>query len=102
MVMFILPFYSVDSYTISKNTTSHLGAQNESYAWIMNVTFVLLALTSIISGWKFYQGLWFHRVVLIIFGISLICAAYFQHGPIDPGIKYDIMEDTSITEEMLE
>ena len=91
--MFILPFYSVDSYTISKNTTSHLGAQNESHAWIMNVTFVLLALTSIISGWKFYQGLWFHRVVLIIFGISLICAAYFQHGPIDPGIKYDIMED---------
>ena len=91
--MFILPFYSVDSYSILKNTTSHLGAQNESNAWIMNVTFVLLGLTSIISGWNFYKGLCFHRIILILFGISLICAAYFQHGPIDSGIKYDIKED---------
>ena len=28
LVIFILPFYSVESYSILKNTTSHLGAQH--------------------------------------------------------------------------
>jgi len=93
IVMFMLPFFSVESYTILKNTTSHLGAQNEPNAWIMNVTFVCLGLASIVSGWNFYKGFWFYRIILIVFGISLIFAAYYQHGPIDTGIKYDINEN---------
>ena len=93
IVIFTLPFFSVDSYTILKNTSSHLAAQNEPYAWIMNITFVCLGLASIVSGWNFYKRFWFHRIILVVFGISLVFAAYYQHGPIDTGVKYDINED---------
>lgn len=43
-IMFALPFYSVDTYSIIKNTTSHLGAQSSPNAWIMNISFILVGL----------------------------------------------------------
>ena len=33
LVMFILSFFSVDTYSIIKNTTSHLGAPDYSGIW---------------------------------------------------------------------
>jgi hypothetical membrane protein len=51
-VIFILPFFSVDEYSILKNTTSHLGAQGAPYAWVMNVVFTLLGTAAIVDGWK--------------------------------------------------
>lgn len=91
--MFLLPFFSVESYSIIKNTTSHLGAQHAPHAWIMNLTFLLLGIFSIVGGWKFYQGFWFHRILLICFGLALIFAAFYKHAPIDSGIEYDVQED---------
>lgn len=93
-IIFLLPFYSAEKYSILKNTTSELGAQNTPNSWIMNITFALLGLCSIFDGWKFLNGYWFHRIVLTVFGISLILAAYFQHAPIGPGITFSVEEDS--------
>lgn len=35
IVIFILPFFSVEGYLFMKNTTSQLGAQSTPNAWIM-------------------------------------------------------------------
>jgi hypothetical membrane protein len=93
LVIFILPFYSVESYSILQNTTSHLGAQHAPYAWVMNTTFILLGLGSMLSGWPYLKGYGFHKLALLIFGFSLIGAAICQHAPIVEGMAFDTAED---------
>jgi len=93
LVMFILPFFSLENYSILKNTTSHLGAQNTPNAGIMNVVFVLLGTTSIIGGWRFLGKYWFHKIALIGFGASVILTAFYQHAPIDNLLEYNTKED---------
>ncbi len=93
LVIFILPFYSVESYSILQNTSSHLGAQHAPYAWVMNTTFVLLGIGSMLSGWPYLKGYGFHKLALLLFGFSLIGAALYQHAPIIAGVAFDAMED---------
>lgn len=93
LVMFILPFYSAEGYLISKNTTSHLGAQNTPNAWIMNITFSLLGLACMVEAWFHLKKLWFQKILLSIFGLALIFIAIFQHAPIVEGIPYSELED---------
>lgn len=63
LVMFVLPFFSVDTYSIIKNTTSHLGE------------------------------FWVHKILLSIFGLGLVFTGVFNHAPIIEGIIYNSMED---------
>ncbi|TAL63491.1 MAG: DUF998 domain-containing protein [Bacteroidetes bacterium] len=93
LVIFILPFYTAPEYSIIKNTTSQLGAQNTPNAWIMNLTFVSMGISSIIAGWRYYKGFAFYRLWLILFGISLTLTAFFNHAPVNPEIQYYITED---------
>jgi len=93
LVMFILPFFSVEEYSILKNTTSHLGAQGAPYAWVMNVVFALLGIAAIVDGWMHLSKYWLHKFVLTIFGISLVLTAFFQHAPIVPGVIFSDLED---------
>jgi hypothetical membrane protein len=93
VVMFLLPFYSFQEYSIAKNTTSQLGAQNTPNSWIMNSTFVLMGLCSIYFGWLHYRNYWFHRIVLVCFGGSLILTAFFSHAPIDISLQFNEWED---------
>ena len=93
LVIFIVPFYSVESYSILQNTTSHLGAQHAPYAWIMNTTFILLGLGSMLSGWPYLKGYGFHKLALLLFGFSLIGAAIYQHAPIVADVAFDAEED---------
>jgi len=93
LVIFILPFYSVPEYSIIKNTPSHLGGQNMPAAWIMNITFILLGVASIWNGWPRLKGYWFQRIVLLIFGGSLILCAFYQHAPIIREMPVDVQED---------
>lgn len=93
LAAFILPFFSVEEYSIVKNTTSHLGAQGAPNAWMMNAVFVLLGISSIIDGWKRLSGFWLHKIILIVFGVSLILTAFFQHAPIVSGIQFNVLED---------
>jgi len=93
LVIFILPFHSVDEYSILKNTTSHLGAQGAPNAWMMNAVFALLGISAIVDGWRYLSKYWLHKVVLTIFGISLVLVAFFQHAPIVGGIEFSVLED---------
>lgn len=88
-VMLVLPFFSVDTYSI----ISHLGAQSTPNAWIMNAAFVLVGLSSILEGWLHLRKMWFHRILLSIFGFGLIMVAVFRHAPIVEGIEFDAFED---------
>ena len=93
LVMFILPVYSAPEYSIISNTLSQLGAQNTPNAWIMNFTFVSLGIGSIIAGWRSFEGFAFQRLFLILFGISIILAAFFNHAPVNAPIQYNILEN---------
>ena len=92
-VIFILPLYSLDEYSILTNTTSHLGAQNTPNSCIMNMTFASLAFTSIWVGWRFLGKYWFQKIALLVFGMALLMTAIFQHAPIDVTLEYNIKED---------
>jgi len=93
LVMFILPFFSVDEYSILKNTTSHLGAQGAPYAWVMNVVFAMLGTATIVDGWGRLSNFWLHKAALVVFGTSLFLTAFFQHAPIVPDIGFNMLED---------
>jgi hypothetical membrane protein len=92
-VMFLLPFFSVQEYSIICNTLSELGARCEPKAWIMNFIFISLALGSLTAGWGYFKGFLLHRILLALFGISLTLSAFFNHAPINPDIQYNIKED---------
>ena len=91
--MFILPFFNVPGYSIIGNTLSELGAQSAPHAWIMNFMFIVLALGSVLAGWRYFEGFIFHRIVLAFFGISLMLMAFFNHAPIRPDIQYNLTEE---------
>lgn len=93
LVLFILPSFSHEHYSILKNTTSHLGAQNTPNSWVMNLTFILLGVTSAWTGWRFLQNFWFQKIALLFFGTALVMTAFFQHAPIDSSLIYDVRED---------
>lgn len=93
LVVFILPFFSVESYSILANTTSHLGAQESPNGWIMNLTFILLGISTIYAGWESLNHNWFQKAILLIFGIALILTGIFKHAPIEGGLSYNIRED---------
>ena len=92
-VMFILPFYSTEGYLLFKNTTSQLGAQSTPNAWIMNLTFFLLGIASIIEGGMYLKNYCFQKILITIFGLGLMFTAYFHHAPIIEDIPYSIFED---------
>lgn len=91
--MFVLPFFTAEGYYIISHTTSQLGAQNTKNAWIMNFVFVLMGLTTIYVGWKHYDGYWLHKILLLLFGMSLVFTAVYSHAPINSLISYNIRED---------
>jgi hypothetical protein len=59
----------------------------------MNVVFALLGTAAIVDGWARLSKYWLHKVILTIFGISLILTAFFQHAPIVPGVVFNELED---------
>jgi len=93
LVMFVLPFYSVDTYSIIKNTTSHLGAQNAPNAWIMNVTFIIVGISCVLEAWLHFKKFWFHKILLSIFGLGLVFTGIFHHAPIIEGVIFNSSED---------
>ena len=93
IVVFVLPFFSIEGYSILRNTTSHLGAQNTPNAWLMNAVFILLGVMSLLVGWPYLGKYLFHKIVLSVFAASLIGAAFYHHAPIDPSLPSDLQED---------
>ena len=93
LVVFILPLFSVEEYSILKNTTSHLGAQGAPNAWVMNVVFALLGIAAAFDSWKRLSNYWLHKILIVVFGASLFLTAFFQHAPIVPDAAFSRQED---------
>lgn len=93
LAMFMLPLFIVPDHSVIKNTVSELGAQFSPYSWIMNSIFVVLALSSVISGWVCFKDFAFHRIILVLFGVSLVLSAFFNHSPVNPETGYNIREE---------
>ena len=91
--MFILPLFSGPEYSMVRNTLNDLGAQSSKGAWIMNLIFIMLGFGSVVAGWKYFEGFLFHRIILGLFGISLILMALFNQAPVSPDIRYNKLED---------
>jgi hypothetical membrane protein len=92
LAMLILPVFSVPGYSITRNTLSELGAQSAPCAWIMNLVFIILAISSIIAGWEYFEDFLLHRVILLLCSVSLILLAFYNHAPANPDILYNIKE----------
>jgi hypothetical membrane protein len=92
LAMFILPVFGAPGYSIIRNTLSELGAQSAPFAWIMNSVFIILALSSIIAGWEYFEDFLLHRIVLLLCSASLMLTAFFNHAPANPDILYNIKE----------
>ena len=93
VVIFVLPFFSYENYSIIEHTTSQLGAQNTPNAWLMNLTFILLGGSSIHDGWNHLENYWFQKVALVVFGGALLLTGVYSHAPIQPLVSFDVRED---------
>lgn len=89
IVMFALPFFSIETYSIVKNTTSHLGSQNTHNAWIMNITFILVGISCLLESFLHLGKFWFQKILLIIFGLGFVFTGIFCNAPIIEGIPYN-------------
>ncbi|MDY0234985.1 MAG: DUF998 domain-containing protein [Gudongella sp.] len=92
-VMFLLPFFTAEGYSIIKHTTSELGAQNTPNSWIMNLAFFAMGFACIIEAIIYLKGYLIQKIILIIFGVALIAAGVFSHMPIDRSIDFSLNED---------
>ncbi len=73
------------------HTTSHLGAQGSPYAWIMNVTFILLGLSAISCIMK--TKTMYHFIFGFVFAASLMMAGIFQHASFVDGYSSVVWKD---------
>ncbi len=91
VVSFGLPFFSFEGYSIISNTTSHLAAQSSPFAWVMDMVFICLGVTSILINHETKVG--YHQVVGGIFGLSLIMTAFFPHSPLISNVPTNVLFD---------
>ena len=92
LLMFLLPLFSFPDYSLTEITLSELGAQLVPNAWIINLAFIILASGSLLAGWRHYEGFILHRVLLVLFGLSLSLSAFYNHTPSTPDLLYKVME----------
>lgn len=93
LVMFILPFFSAQGYSMVRHTTSELGAQFTPNSWIMNIIFMGLGVLCILEALFTLRSFKMHQMILMLFGLGLILSGIFKHMPIDPDLSYRIRED---------
>lgn len=87
--MFVLPAFSYSGYSILSNTTSQLGAQASPYAWVMNSAFALMGIAVIVPFWGSLRHGHYEDILPIIFGLSFVMVAIFQHEPGITGLAYN-------------
>ncbi|HAX03822.1 MAG: hypothetical protein A2Y45_08115 [Tenericutes bacterium GWC2_34_14] len=91
LVSSILPIFSFDDYSLISNTTSHLGAQGSPYAWVMNITFMILGISALIV--LFRSNIKYHVVFGFLFGVSLILTGIFRHANLVDPLQTVIWKD---------
>jgi hypothetical membrane protein len=94
LAMFLLPIWSFPGYSLARNTTSHLGAQGSPHAWVMNLTFISIAVTSFLAVEGKVARYPFHLLAMAVFSGSLLLVGIFQHEPLVAGISTNDREAT--------
>jgi len=92
LVSTFLPFKSFEGYSIISNTTSHLGAQGSPYAWVMNITFIILGLAAIQKASS--SRIRYIQFFGIVFGLSLSATGIFQHTPLVINVATNQLHNT--------
>lgn len=93
IVVFVLPFYGAENYSLLTNTTSQLGAQSTPNAWIMNLIFIGLGAFTVLHGIKKFSGFLLLQILLLIFGSALLLTGIFSHAPLDLTLSHSVSED---------
>lgn len=94
IVMFVLPYFSAESYSILKHTTSQLGAQNTPNSLVMNGTFALLAFVAAYGGRITFKKDIFLLFLILVFSFSMFLTAVFSHAPISSDVQFSQSEDS--------
>lgn len=82
-VIWVLPFYSSEGYSIIKNSISELGGQNVPKNWIMNLTIALLSLSTIALGTKMLKLKSSLLIVLYFFCFSFLLTGIYKVAAIN-------------------
>lgn len=91
LTIFILPYFSFENYSILKHTTSHLGAQGSPNALWMNMTFVILALTTLIHFQVNQDPS--QRVLGSLFSLAFLFTGIFPHAPLVDYVEVNVQFD---------
>jgi hypothetical membrane protein len=89
LVMFLLPIWSFEGYSLRANTTSHLGAQGTPHAWVMNITFVILGIATLGAAIGTLRRFPLALLLLAVFALSLVLTGVYRHEPLVVGIAVD-------------
>lgn len=91
LLLFIWPF-QLDGYSWKQHSIAEMAAQNTPFSWIFNGLWVGLGIGIVWAGRNLMYGYWFQRILLSIFGLSLIFSAFFSAAPINPDLTYNLKE----------
>jgi hypothetical protein len=82
MAIFILPVFSGAAYSLTSPALNLQGVNKIICNLIMNSILASLAITSVISGWNYFEDFGFQRIILLLSGLSVIMAAVFNSVPV--------------------
>ncbi len=81
-IIFILPRFSFEGYSITLNRISQLGGQCHPYAWVMNIFgFMLMGIGIVLLYTKIPLHI-ISKILVMIFGLAMIAVGFFQHEPV--------------------
>lgn len=82
LVMFVLPVFSFEGYSLVGNSLDELGAQASPGNWVMNTVIILLAIVTAILGTKALRRFWLPLYLLYFFSFSLLFMGIYKHAPV--------------------
>lgn len=94
VTIFMLPLVSFSGYSILRNTTSELGAQESPFAWVMCCVFVAMGVAILYMFRHVLRRHQFAKLCIWIFGISFILVGVFQHEAGTPSANSGNLEAT--------
>ncbi|AUC81148.1 DUF998 domain-containing protein [Lacinutrix sp. Bg11-31] len=93
-VMFLLPLFSFQGYSIIENSVSELGSQNAPGNWIANSVIILLGTATFFLGIKTLKTNVLQNIGLFFFCFSFILTGIFEMaGPFYKIYNYNYTQD---------
>jgi hypothetical membrane protein len=95
-IIVVAHYFAPDIYHWTTNTISDLAAQNYNYAWIMRIGFIgfglLLNLGILLKICK-TKSVNPADVLIMIYGLAILCSGVFSTMPFDSSVVYSTMAD---------